>query len=168
MKVRLAGFNIDKSLIDTLPNQDIATPEVISAAYARISRSAKNVSELRQEALHEIRKSRSSNSKIIFEMGHSSIAEHAVFNIDIIGISRYLAEFVQQSRLVSFTEKSQRYVTLDGDFVVPPEIAAHDDLRSQYEELDSGRSTSRQYACVSATTAQSRRRTVCCQRASTL
>jgi len=55
-------------------------------------------------------------------MGHSSIAEHAVFNFDLIGVSRLLAETIQKSRLASFTEKSQRYVTLDGDFVTPKEI----------------------------------------------
>jgi flavin-dependent thymidylate synthase len=125
MKVKLAGFNVDKSLIDSIPEIQKATPEVLSAAYARISRSSKNVTELRKEALEEIDKARKSNQKIIYEMGHSSVAEHAVFNFDITGISRYLAEFVQQSRLVSFTEKSQRYVTLEGDYIVPKEIENH-------------------------------------------
>jgi flavin-dependent thymidylate synthase len=134
MKVKLAGYNIDKSLIETLPEINKATPEVISAAYARISRSSKNVTELRKEALDEIDKARKSNQKIIYEMGHSSVAEHAVFNFDIIGISRYLAEFVQQSRLVSFTEKSQRYVTLAGDYVIPGEIENHS-LKSKYISL---------------------------------
>ncbi|MDP8231310.1 MAG: hypothetical protein P9L91_01435 [Candidatus Zophobacter franzmannii] len=48
MKIVLAGFNIDKTLIDTIPNQSTATPEVISAAYARISRSKKDVTSLRR------------------------------------------------------------------------------------------------------------------------
>jgi flavin-dependent thymidylate synthase len=122
MKIEIAGFNLDKKIIDQIPNTDIATPETISAAYARISRSKLNVVELRKKSLAEVQKARSSNQTIIFDMGHSSIAEHAVFNIDIIGVSRYLTEFIQRSRLASFTEKSQRYVTLQGDFVLPQEI----------------------------------------------
>ena len=76
MKVSLAGYNIDSSLISNLPNPNVATPEVISAAYARISRSTKSVTELRDIARDEVEKARESNENIIFEMGHSSIAEH--------------------------------------------------------------------------------------------
>ncbi len=123
MQIRLAGFNIDKNLIDKLGEDISATPEVISAAYARISRSSKSVTELRKAARDDVAKARNSNWEIVFEMGHASVAEHAVFNFDIIGISRYLSEFIQRSRLASFTEKSQRYVTLDGDYVFPDEIA---------------------------------------------
>jgi len=122
MKVEIAGYNLDKSLIDKIENQQVTTPETISAAYARISRSKKSVTELRQEAIRDVEKARKSNENIVFEMGHSSISEHAVFNFDLIGISRFLVEYVERSRLVSFTEKSQRYVTLKGDFVIPEEI----------------------------------------------
>jgi flavin-dependent thymidylate synthase len=122
MIVDIAGFNIDRTLIEMLNMPLQATPETISAAYARISRSRKNVNDLRQEAISEVEKARQSNEKIVFEMGHSSIAEHAVFNIDIIGISRYLTEYVQKSRLASFTEKSQRYVTWNNEFVTPQEL----------------------------------------------
>jgi flavin-dependent thymidylate synthase len=122
MIIKIAGYNIDQSLIAQIKNQKIATPETISAAYARISRSKKDVTTLREKALEEVEKARQSNDNIIFEMGHSSVAEHAVFNFDLIGVSRYLVETIQKTRLASFTEKSQRYVTLDGDYVVPPEI----------------------------------------------
>lgn len=134
MKVNIAGYNIDKSLIDSLPNQNIATPETISAAYARISRSQKSVTELREQALGEVEKARSSNDSIIFDMGHSSVAEHAVYNIDLIGVSRYITEFIQRSRLASFTEKSQRYVTLKGDYVIPQEIAGTD-LETEFKKI---------------------------------
>jgi len=122
MKVNLAGYNIDCSLIGQISGIKAATPETISAAYARISRSPKSVEELRKISIEEVENSRESNENIIYEMGHSSIAEHAVFNFDLIGVSRYLTETIQKSRLASFTEKSQRYVTLKGDFLVPQEI----------------------------------------------
>jgi len=134
MKLLIAGYNIDKSLIDSLQNPT-ATPEVISAAYARISRSTKSVDELRKEAIGQVDKARSSNTNIIFEMGHSSVAEHAVFNLDVIGISRVLTELIQRSRVASFTEKSQRYVTFAKDYIVPAELANHPKLRKAYKDL---------------------------------
>lgn len=126
MKIILAGYNIDYDLICELKEkcafgQDL-TPETISAAYARISRSPKPVNELRQIARAEVEKSRKSNKNIVFEMGHSSVAEHAVFNIDVIGVSRLLVEEIEKFRLCSFTEKSQRYVLFNNDFVIPDEI----------------------------------------------
>lgn len=126
MKILLAGYNIDYDIIRELKGksalkQDI-TPETISAAYARISRSPKPVDILRREARTEVEKARKSNRNIVFEMGHSSVAEHAVFNIDIIGVSRLLTEEIEKFRLCSYTEKSQRYVLFDRDFVIPEEI----------------------------------------------
>lgn len=140
MKVTLAGYNIDKSLIEQIPNEKLATPETICAAYARISRSKKTVIELREESLEEVEQARNSNENIIFEMGHSSIAEHAVFNFDIIGISRYLIEFIERSRLASFTEKSQRYVTLQGDYVLPTEIKGTE-LEAEFKEIINNQNT---------------------------
>lgn len=136
MQVNLAGYNIDSSLIARLQT-NTATPEVISAAYARISRSHKTVTELREEALLELDKARRSNRNIIFELGHSSVAEHAVFNFDVIGISRLLTETLETLRFASFTEKSQRYVTFKDDFVTPYELrtGSNLDLLFAYEEL---------------------------------
>ncbi|MDD4309968.1 MAG: FAD-dependent thymidylate synthase [Candidatus Cloacimonetes bacterium] len=134
MILNVAGFNIDKSLIDSLGSKT-ATPEVISAAYARISRSSKQVDQLRAESLAEIDKARSSNESIIYEMGHSSVAEHAVFNLDIIDISRLLTDTVQRSRIASFTEKSQRYVTFGNSYVIPAELNKYPKLKKQYKAL---------------------------------
>ena len=121
MRVILAGYNID---IQALKDKEkTLTPESISAAYARISRSPKSVNELRREAAKEVVKARKANRRIIFEMGHHSVAEHAVFNFDIIGISRRAIEELERFRLCSYTEKSQRYVTLKGDFVIPEGLA---------------------------------------------
>lgn len=121
MKVIIAGFNLDQALIGT-NEKEKQSPESVAAAYARISRSKKAVDELRKDSIKEVEKARKSNESIIFDMGHNSVAEHAVFNIDIIGVSRLLAEYIQKSRFASFTEKSQRYVRLNGDYVVPQEL----------------------------------------------
>ncbi|HLP60702.1 MAG TPA: FAD-dependent thymidylate synthase [Candidatus Deferrimicrobium sp.] len=127
MIVKLAGYNVEADLLKDpgVVNQNVSailTPETFSAAYARISRSAKDIISLRGEARKDVETARKSNLSIIFKMGHHSVAEHAVFNFDIIGISRLALEEIEQFRLVSYTEKSQRYVTLKGDYVLPSEI----------------------------------------------
>jgi thymidylate synthase ThyX len=126
MKVTLAGYNVDARVLESAKSLGIApeqlTPEVLSAAYARISRNPSDVGELRKIALDEVEKARASNRRIIFQMGHHSVAEHAVFNFDILGISRLAVEWLERFRLCSFTEKSQRYITLDHDYVLPSEF----------------------------------------------
>ncbi|HSQ35409.1 MAG TPA: FAD-dependent thymidylate synthase [Candidatus Binatia bacterium] len=124
MRIKLAGFNVDSDVLKRLQRSTAGTltPETLSAAYARISRSPLPIDQLRKKSCQDVDKSRKSNQKIIFAMGHHSVAEHAVFNFDIMGISRLALEEIEQFRLVSYTEKSQRYVTLDGDYVLPGEI----------------------------------------------
>jgi len=126
VKVYLAGYNVDtavlKELEETAGKRNDLTPEVLSAAYARISRDPRPVNEIRKHAREEVERSRKSNSTIIFKMGHHSVAEHAVFNLDILGVSRLAMEELEKFRLCSYTEKSQRYITLDKDFVIPEEI----------------------------------------------
>lgn len=120
----LAGYNVDFELIKELQGESGAfTPEVISASYARISRDPRDISELRKEARLQVRKARRSNETIVFGLGHSSVAEHAVFNFDIMGLSRLAVEELEGFRLASYTEKSQRYIKIGKDFVVPDEIA---------------------------------------------
>ncbi len=134
MKVNLAGFNIDKSLIEKLPEDTIATPETISAAYARISRDPRDVPELRAEARDQVKKARRSNQAIVFGMSHHSVAEHAYFNFDILEISRLALEELEARRIgAAYTEKSQRYITLQGDFVVPTEFSKED--KNSFREL---------------------------------
>jgi len=126
MRIHLAGYNLDTEVIEALSQngskrQDI-TPETLSAAYARISRDARPVDELRAVARAEVEKARKSNRNIIFQMGHHSVAEHAVFNFDILGVSRLAIEEIEKFRLASYTEKSQRYQELKDDFIIPDEI----------------------------------------------
>jgi len=127
MNVTLAGYNVDADIIDDLKKRsgwtkDNVTPETLSAAYARISRDPADIGKLREKSREETAKARKSNEMIIFGLGHASVAEHAVFNFDITGISRLAVEEVQKYRLASFTEKSQRYITLDGDFYLPEKL----------------------------------------------
>jgi flavin-dependent thymidylate synthase len=116
------------------PLAEQLTPETLSAAYARISRNPAPVDELRRQARQEVVRARESNEQIVFGMGHASVAEHAVFNFDILGVSRLAIEAVEHSRLCSYTEKSQRYIRLRDDHVVPEEIVELG-MRDAFEEL---------------------------------
>jgi thymidylate synthase ThyX len=129
LEVNCSGRNVDEVVLEELRKGNnseevilAATPEVLSAAYARISRDPRPVDELRADARTEIEKSRKSTENIIFSMGHHSVAEHAVLNFDLMGLSRLAVEALEQHRLCSYTEKSQRYIALKGDYVAPDEI----------------------------------------------
>jgi flavin-dependent thymidylate synthase len=128
MRILLSGYNIDTEVLQeyekTSGKRPDATPETLSASYARISRDPRPIDELRRDARSEVERARKSNQNIIFKMGHHSVAEHAVFNFDIIGVSRLAIESLEKFRLCSYTEKSQRYITLENDFVMPEEIRA--------------------------------------------
>lgn len=148
LRVVLAGHNLDRDLVieirglledvllaetpeargaihgrvrETL-ERDNWTPETISAAYARVSRDPRSVTELRENARTDVGRARHSNQAIVHGLGHASVAEHAVFNFDIMGLSRLAVEMLERRRLASFTEKSQRYIRVDEDRIVPAEV----------------------------------------------
>jgi len=127
MEVRLAGYNIDSSIIEKMRAAESLkglplTPETVAVAYARISRDPSPVTELRKKAIEDVEAARKSAKSIVFEMNHQSVAEHAVFNFDILDISRLCVESLEWHRLCSYTEKSQRYQELVGDYVLPKEF----------------------------------------------
>ncbi len=132
MRVILAGYNTDRENCSN-------TPETVSAAYARISRDPAPVNELRRNASIEVEEARKSNRTIVFKYGHGSIAEHAVFNFDILGISRLAVEALQSFRLASFTEKSQRYIRIGEDWHLPGELSGQETVLSElfacYDQL---------------------------------
>ncbi len=125
-RVDLAGFNVDADLLRELaalhPEPIELTPETVSAAYARISRDSRPVGELRRVSRLEVDKARASNERIVFGLGHASVAEHAVFNFDVLEVSRLAIEALESHRLASYTEKSQRYVRLGEDYAIPEEV----------------------------------------------
>ncbi len=143
MIIKVAGFNCDIESIENGNPGDI-TCETIAASYAKISRDPRSIHKIRKDARENVKSARELNKRVVFDMGHSSIAEHAVFNLDIIGISRLAAEYVERFRLVSYTEKSQRYIKLGEDFVIPEGLSGRileeyirfvKDSFSLYEEI---------------------------------
>jgi flavin-dependent thymidylate synthase len=129
LQVILAGHTLDREFVRDLRNGSLPadvdpTPETISAAYARISRFPEPIPELRAQARRDVPAARKSNRTIVFRMGHHSVAEHVTLNFDILGVSRLALEALEDARLCSYTEKSQRYVTFGGEHVVPEEFDA--------------------------------------------
>ena len=143
MKVELAGVNVPTKVLDQVLNElpeekrehfkERLTPIILAAAYARISRSEKSVSELVDEAMEDVPKAKKSAQEIAFGMSHQSIADHASFNFNIEGVSRLVIEDIEARRIAGYTEKSQRYVTLDGDYVKPKEFSPED--LAKFEKL---------------------------------
>jgi thymidylate synthase ThyX len=165
MRVELAGFTVSKKILDNLINmknkveayqelhgdrdklisdslKDLKsiihgfTPEAITAAYARISRSEKNVDELVEESFKDTDGARRSIFNIL-GMAHFSIADHSLFNFNIKDASRRVVEEIEARRLAGYTEKSQRYVTFGDDFHKPIEFSARDSKKHE-EVVEAG------------------------------
>lgn len=140
VEVKLAGYNVDADLLEKIKNQEPfdsgqLTPETIAAAYARISRDPSDISELRARALEDVSGARASCKNIVFAMGHKSIGNHVLFNFDITNISRLVVEDLEARRLgCGYTEKSQRYVQMEGADVVFPQEFSPDD-QARFREL---------------------------------
>jgi len=61
-------------------------------------------------------------SKIV-GMGHHSVVEHAVFTFSVEGVSRALTHQLVRHRIASFSQQSQRYVSMsEPSFVIPKTI----------------------------------------------
>ena len=74
-------------------------------------------------------------SKIV-GMGHHSVVEHAVFTFSVEGVSRALTHQLVRHRVASFSQQSQRYVSLnEPTYVVPETIKADPDSLRAYEGI---------------------------------
>ncbi len=132
-ELRRQAENVSQMASDMM-NKDNLTPETLSAAYARISRLPQSIPDIRRASREGVSRARRSNEQIVFQFGHKSVAEHAVYNFDVLEISRLATEFVQNNRLCSFTEKSQRYIRFDEEVFVPLELK-ESPLLSRYQDV---------------------------------
>ncbi|HDP96284.1 MAG TPA: FAD-dependent thymidylate synthase [Euryarchaeota archaeon] len=72
----------------------------------------------------------------IVGMGHLSVIEHANFTFSIEGVSRALTHQLVRHRIASYSQQSQRYVSMDrAEYIVPPSIAADPESLRRYEAL---------------------------------
>ncbi len=68
--------------------------------------------------------------------GHESIIEHASATFEISGISRACSHQLVRHRLASFSQESQRYVTMsDPDMVIPNAIQDNAEAQAIWDEF---------------------------------
>ena len=72
----------------------------------------------------------------IRESGHFSPFEHASFTFAVDGLSRVTSHQLVRHRIASFSQQSQRYVTMgEPDVIVPPSIVERPDLTEGFLEM---------------------------------
>jgi len=71
------------------------------------------------------------------DAGHLSTFEHTMFTFGVSGVSRALTHQLVRHRHMSFEQKSQRYITVKGQFeyITPPSIAARPEIKAKYDKL---------------------------------
>lgn len=107
--------------------------EKLCAAAGHSCYSRKSASEL-LETLPEDKISGVIDS--VMDSGHHSVIEHACFTFSIEGVSRSLTHQLVRHRLASFSQQSQRYVSLkEPSYVVPETIRGDPELEREFEEL---------------------------------
>ncbi len=110
------------------------TPDPVEtvAAAARLCYSAADVNAITEKV--------ASNDQEPFieklvNSGHLSPIEHASFTFAIEGISRACSHQLVRHRLASYSQQSQRYVSMEDGFryIIPPSIARDPSLKEQFE-----------------------------------
>lgn len=118
MRVALVGYT---------PN-----PELTIAAAARLSTSSISTLELMEKLTpervdHLLRQ--------LVSSGHLSPFEHVSFTFALEGISRVTSHQLVRHRLASYTQQSQRYVSLkELNYITPPTISQRPELEARYRE----------------------------------
>ena len=133
--IKLIGNSMNRNAVARRGRvNDAMSPETTAATYARISRDPRPISEIREDAEHDVEACQKTNETVVFDYGHASIAEHATLNYDITDISRLAVEYIEWHRLASYTERSQRYTNLSGDIYEPTEFVGTP-LHSKFQSL---------------------------------
>ena len=71
----------------------------------------------------------------IVGMGHHSVIEHASFTFSVEGVSRALTHQLVRQRIASFSQQSQRYVSLnEPTYVVPITVSGDPDREKVYKD----------------------------------
>lgn len=111
-------------------------PEGVIAAAAHLSTSNVSALELKEKLTPQRIESL---LKYLLSSGHLSPFEHASFSFAIDGISRVTSHQLVRHRLASYTQQSQRYVSLKKlEYVTPQTIAGKPEFLAKYREAIDG------------------------------
>ncbi len=107
-------------------------PEKTVALAARLCYSGNNIAELEEKVKgisYELFLGK------ILRMGHLSVLEHASFTFGIEGISRATSHQLVRHRLASYSQQSQRYVTMDRpEYVTPASISGDEGRKRRFDD----------------------------------
>ena len=105
--------------------------ELLCAAAGRSCYSKKAASKLLEEVNPE---SAGSMISEITGMGHHSVIEHASYTFSIEGVSRALTHQLVRHRIASFSQQSQRYVSIkEPTYVTPPSVSEDEALKERFD-----------------------------------
>jgi len=105
-------------------------PDLICAAAAQSCYSEKGASELFDTTTDD--KAKKMIKKVV-GMGHLSVVEHAYFTFSVEGVSRSLTHQLVRHRVASYSQQSQRYVSMGkAKYVLPPSIAGDPEAKGLY------------------------------------
>ncbi|OGS42210.1 MAG: FAD-dependent thymidylate synthase [Euryarchaeota archaeon RBG_16_62_10] len=105
-------------------------PDQVCAAAAQSCYSEKGASELFASTSDE--KSKKMIRKVV-GMGHLSVVEHAHFTFSVEGVSRSLTHQLVRHRIASYSQQSQRYVSMErAEYVFPPSVAKDPEAKRMY------------------------------------
>jgi thymidylate synthase (FAD) len=108
-------------------------PEKVVAAAARLCYSASTIDRLLEQGPKE----RETFLAKILSLGHLSVLEHVAFTFGIEGISRACSHQLVRHRIASYSQQSQRYVSLKDrlEAVIPATIAEQPELAKRFQGL---------------------------------
>jgi thymidylate synthase (FAD) len=105
-------------------------PDLICAAAAQSCYSEKGASELFETTTDD--KAKKMIKKVV-GMGHLSVVEHAYFTFSVEGVSRSMTHQLVRHRIASYSQQSQRYVSMGkAKYVFPPSIAEDPEAKGLY------------------------------------
>lgn len=105
-------------------------PERLVATAARLCYSADDVETIMNEMCDN---DAEKQIKLLQSIGHESPFEHISFSFSIEGVSRSLLAQITRHRVASFSVRSQRYVKINEDVVIPPEIDIDSDAKPYFD-----------------------------------
>lgn len=111
-------------------------PELTAAAAARLCYSQVSATDI----LEKLDQATVSHLiKLVVESGHLSTVEHISFTFAIDGLSRAASHQLVRHRLASYSQQSQRWVSLkEPEYVTPPVIAGNAELKKAFEGAVTG------------------------------
>lgn len=105
-------------------------PDAVVAAAAKLCYSKSGVSDIQQK-LDD--KETERFVQMLVDMGHESPVEHCSFTFAIEGISRACSHQLVRHRIASYSQQSQRYVSLNNfEYIIPPEIENDSEIKQDF------------------------------------